>query len=66
MQFAYSTKGVQADFAYSITLLLLVTTSEASHVAFFFAVASNGEVPFSMTVSSFRRVQHRLRRFTFF
>ena len=31
-----------------------------------FAVASNGEVPFSMTVSSFRRVQHRLWRFTFF
>ena len=31
-----------------------------------FAVASNGEVSFSMTVSRFRRVQHRLWRFTFF
>ena len=31
-----------------------------------FAVASNGEVSFSMTVSRFRRVEHRMRRFTFF
>ena len=31
-----------------------------------FAVASNGEVSFSMTVSHFRRVEHRMRRFTFF
>ena len=31
-----------------------------------FAVASNGEVSFSMTVSRFRCVRHRLWRFTFF
>ena len=31
-----------------------------------FAVASNGEVSFSMTVSRFRRVEHRMRRFIFF
>ena len=32
----------------------------------FFTVASNGEVSFSMTVSRFRRVEHRMRRFIFF
>ena len=35
-------------------------------VCFLFEVASNREVSFSMTVSRFRRVQHRLWRFTFF
>ena len=64
MQFAYSTKGVGAVFAYNTTLLLLFTTSEASQFASF-AVASNGEVSFSMTVSRLRLVQHRLWRFTF-
>ena len=35
-------------------------------LCFLFAVASNGEVSFSMIVSRFRRVEHRMRRFTFF
>ena len=35
MQFAYSTKGVQADFAYSTTLLLFFIAYEASHFASF-------------------------------
>ena len=58
-------KSVQADFASSTTLLLLFIVSEASH-CLAFAVASNGEVSFSMTVSRFRRVEHRMRRFIFF
>ena len=32
----------------------------------FFTVASNEEVSFSITVSRFRRVEHGMRRFTFF
>ena len=66
MLFAYVTKGLQADFAYSTTLLPLFGSVRGLTLCLLFAVASNGEVSFSMTVLRFRRVEHRMRRFTFF
>ena len=51
MLFAYVTKGVQADFAYSTTLLQVFVASEASHFAFFLQSPQIGK-------SRFQRMFH--------
>ena len=48
MLFAYVTKGVQADFAYSTTLLPLFVASEASHFASFLQSPQMGKSRFQL------------------